>query len=168
MDKLTRHIRLANEIYIISRQVDNLIEQSYKLKCEKNKFVNPQDAELFNRYLCLDANPRRQITVYPCLFKYCMESVATNLEYQHPVIPVRKLYYCVQERIDDGDIDFFELSDELFYTDSDIAIMKNMAERVLTVINICISMYKRHSAYVHGYITGMRKERDRIKSLLYQ
>ena len=168
MEKLSRHIRLANEIYIISRQIDNLVEQSYKLKCEKRKFVNPQDAELFDRYLCLYASPRRQITVYPCLFKYCMESVAANLEYQHPVIPVRKLYYGVQERIDDDDITFFDLSDELFYTEEDISIMKNMTERVLSVINVCISMYKRHSEYKHGYITSMRKERDRIKNFLYQ
>jgi hypothetical protein len=168
MEKLTRHIRLANEIYIISRQVDNLIEQSYKLKCEKNKFVNPQDAKLFDKYLCLGTSPRRQITVYPCLFKYCMEAVAANMEYQHPVIPVRKLYYCVQERIDDGDIEFLELSDELFYTYSDTVIMKNLAERILTVVNVCISMYKRHSTCEHGYITSMRNERNRIKRLLYQ
>ena len=157
---------MADEIYTLSRQVDHLIEQSYRLKCDKKEFRNPYDVIPFTKYLCLDTKPRQQLTVYPCLFKYCMDSLVSGVDYKHPTIKASKVYYCVQERVDDKDITFFDLSDGSSYTDDDIKILRSIAGRVLIVVNTCINMYKKHTSLDHSYLTSMRKERHRIKRLL--
>ena len=166
MDEFHRHLKVADEIYALSRQVDHLIEQSYRLKCDKKEFRNPYDVIPFTKYLCLDTKPRQQLTVYPCLFKYCMESLVACVGYKHPTLKASKVYYCVQERVDDKDITFFDLSDGSSYTDDDIKIFRSIAGRVLIVVNTCINMYRKHTSLDHSYLTSMRKERHRIKRLL--
>ena len=166
MDEFIRHVNLANEIYVLSRQVDSLMRQTKELKCDKKQFVSPYDVIPYTKYLCLDTKSKKQLTVYPCLFKCCMDSIVHSIKYKHPTIKPGKVYYCVQERIDDSDIVFPKLSDEHFYTDDDIKLIKKTAERTLLIMDACIKLYDKHPSFEHSYKSSMIKERDRVKRLL--
>ena len=166
MDEYARHIKLANEIYVLSRQVDSLMDQTNKFKCDKRQFINPYDVIPYTKYLCLDTKSKKQLTVYPCLFKCCMDALVHSIKYKHSTIKPGKVYYCVQERIDDEEIAFPKLSDEHFYTDDDIKLIKKTTERTVLLMDACIKLYAKHPSVEHGYKVGMIKERDRVKRLL--
>lgn len=170
MEEYHRHLRLADKIYVLSRQVDSLIEQSHRLKCEKKfgsksyHFVNPNDTKLYSKYLLLGNTRINPMAVYPSLFKFCMDSVVSSIKYKHPTIKPNKVYYCMGERISDDTIDFFELSDELFYTVEDLKILRSTTEQTVKIMEACVQMYP--GRLKHGYLPMMRGEIDRVKRLL--
>ena len=163
MEEYERHVYLGEEIYILGKQVNDLIEQTHKLKCVKNQFRNPYDLVPYTKFLFLDRKKNSFLSVYPCLFKSCMESVVNSINYNHPSIRPCEVYYSVYERVHEDDIHFFRLSREPSYTEDDIKIIRGVAERVLRIMESCIVMYTRPN---RGYMAMMTTERDRVKKLL--
>jgi hypothetical protein len=166
MDDFNHHLKLADDIYVASRQLDDLIDQSHKLKCTKKQFYIPEDGVIYSRYLLLGKTCIQKLAIYPCLFKCCMDSVVCAIDYKHPEIRAPEVYYHVHDRIQERDICFRELSDELFYTKNDIRIIRRIAERTVYLMDACISLYTGFHRHKRGYLSTMCKERDRIKNLI--
>jgi hypothetical protein len=172
MEEFNWHLGFAREIHILSKRVTDLIESSHLLKCTKtttnNQFIHPGDAEVYLRYLFLNKTSISSLSTYPCLFRCCMDTIVHTVDYKHPTIRPSMVYYGITERVSDDDIEFTKLSDESYYTDYDIHILRRTTEQTLQIMDNCIYMYNEHPRFDLDYMNRMRKERNRVKLLLIE
>lgn len=166
MEEFNWHVKLADDIYTLQKQVSNLIEQSHERKCIKKRvryhFIHPGDSHSYGRYLFLGRKENTTFSTYPCAFKSSMDSVAAHLTYDHPTIAMMDIYYT--DRIQN--VEFLELSDEDHYTEDDIQILRGTVEKTLDIMDRCIQAYEKYKYASGGPLATMCKERDRVKRLL--